>query len=103
MITPIGEDMPISCEYCYFWHQSRCTRGSEGCFYLMKIKRRTREKTKCIDCPYAELLSQKKADYAEYYKAKDEYRTILTYKANLAGVLGIEETKDHERTMRQHE
>ena len=51
MTTPIGEDMPISCEYCYFWHQGRCTRGSEGCFYLRKIKRRTRQKAKCIDCP----------------------------------------------------
>ncbi len=39
MTAPIGEDMPISCEYCFFWHQSRCTRGSDGCFYLMKIKR----------------------------------------------------------------
>ena len=52
---------------------------------------------------YAELLSRKRADYAAYYKAKDEYRALLTYKANLAGVLGIEEAKNHERTMRQHE
>ena len=45
---------------------------------------------KSLRAEYAELLSQKKADYAEYYKAKEEYRTLLTYRANLAGVLGIE-------------
>ena len=58
---------------------------------------------KSLRAEYAEPLSRKKADYAEYYKAKEDYRTMLTYKANLAGVLGIEETKNHERTRRQHE
>ena len=71
MTTPIGDSMPISCEYCYFWHQSRCTRGSEGCFYLRKIKRRTRQKTKCIDCPYGRdspCLGWCTKDIMEYFR-----------------------------------
>ncbi len=58
---------------------------------------------KSLRAEYEELLSQKKADYAKYYKAKEEYRTMLTYRANLAGVLGIEDTKNHERATQQHE
>lgn len=39
---------------------------------------------------YAELLAQKRTAYPEYYKAKDEYRELLIYQANLAGLFGIE-------------
>ena len=71
MTTPNSDSMPISCEYCYFWHQNCCTRGSDGCFYLMKIKRRTREKTKCIDCPYGRdfpCLGWCTKDIMEYFR-----------------------------------
>lgn len=71
--------------------------------YLDDISLKKLPTVKSLRAEYAELLSQKKADYAEYYKAKEAYRVMLTYRANLAGVLGIEETKNHERTMRQHE
>ena len=39
---------------------------------------------------YAELTAQKKAAYPEYYKAKNEYRELLIYQANLAGFFGME-------------
>ena len=71
MTTPIREDMPISCEYCFFWHQSRCARGSDGCFYLMKIRRRIRQKAKCIDCPYgrdAPCLGWCTKEIMEYFR-----------------------------------
>ena len=42
---------------------------------------------------YAELLAMKKAAYPEYYRAKDEYRELLTYQANLAGLFGIENVR----------
>lgn len=48
---------------------------------------------------YAELLAMKKAAYPEYYRAKDEYRELLTYQANLAGLFGIENV----RSAPQHE
>ena len=42
---------------------------------------------------YAQLLAQKKAAYPEYYKAKEEYRELLTYQANLAGLFGLASVK----------
>lgn len=39
---------------------------------------------------YAELLAMKKAAYPEYYRAKDEYRELLTCQANLTGLFSIE-------------
>ena len=41
---------------------------------------------------YAELTTQKRTAYPEYYKVKDEYRELLIYQANLAGLFGIENT-----------
>ena len=38
-------------------------------------------------------MKEKKAAYAQYYKAKDEYHELMTYQANLAGLFGIENTK----------
>ena len=54
---------------------------------------------KALRAEYAELLAMKKAAYPEYYRAKDEYRELLTYQANLAGLFGIENV----RSAPQHE
>ena len=48
---------------------------------------------KALRAEYAELMKEKKAAYAQYYKAKDEYRELMTYQANLAGLFGIENAK----------
>ena len=42
--------------------------------------------------------------HAQYYKTKDEYRELLTYQANLAGLFGVEKSKGAlERDDRQEE
>ena len=51
----------------------------------------------------AELLAMKKAAYPEYYKAKDEYRELLTYQANLAGLFGIENVRSAPQREHQQE
>ena len=58
---------------------------------------------KNLRAEYATLLSEKKAAYAEYYKAKDEYRELLTYQANLPGLFGIENSKTEPQKERQQE
>ena len=59
---------------------------------------------KSLRSEYAELMSAKKAAYAQYYKTKDEYRELLTYQANLAGLFGVEKSKGAlERDDRQEE
>ena len=42
-------------------------------------------------------------DYPEYYKTKDEYRELLTYQANLAGLFGFENVRCAPQRERQQE
>ena len=49
------------------------------------------------DTEYAELLSKKKEIYAAYRKAREESRELLTVKANVDRVLGIEKDDAHEK------
>lgn len=58
---------------------------------------------KKLRAEYAELLAAKKAAYPEYYQAKNEYRELLTYQANLAGLFGIENAKREPQREREHE
>ena len=58
---------------------------------------------KALRAEYAELLAMKKAAYPEYYKAKDEYRELLTYQANLAGLFGIENVRSAPQREHQQE
>lgn len=51
---------------------------------------------------YAQLLCEKKVAYPEYYKAKSEYRDLLTYQANLAGLFGIENVRAEQQKERWH-
>ena len=46
---------------------------------------------KQLDTEYAELLLKKKEIYTAYRKAREESRELLTVKANVDRVLGIEE------------
>lgn len=48
-------------------------------------------------------MAEKKAAYAEYYKIKDEYRELLTYQANLAGLFGLENAKIEQQREHQRE
>lgn len=50
---------------------------------------------------YAQLLAQKKEAYPEYYKAKEEYRELLTYQANLAGLFGLASAKQEPQKEQQ--
>jgi len=45
---------------------------------------------KQLKAEYAELLAKKKAAYPEYRKRREEMRELLTAKANVEQILGIE-------------
>ena len=45
---------------------------------------------KALNAEYAALLAEKKAAYADYRKAKDDMRDLLTAKANIDRILGNE-------------
>ena len=42
---------------------------------------------------YAKLISEKKAAYAEYHQARNEMKELLTAKANVDLILGVEPEK----------
>lgn len=56
---------------------------------------------KRLNSEYAELLSEKKANYAEYVKLQKEVREMLLHKQNYEYILGIEPEKK-ERTEHTH-
>ena len=55
---------------------------------------------KSLQAEYAALLAEKKAAYADYRKARDEMKELLTVKANVDHLLGpdsreAEKKKEH--------
>ena len=51
---------------------------------------------------YAKLLSEKKAAYPEYRKAKQEMQELLTVQANVAKILGADwREAEHEKEQKQ--
>ena len=55
---------------------------------------------KSLQAEYAALLAEKKAAYADYRKARNEMKELLTVKANVDHLLGtdrreVEREKDH--------
>ena len=58
---------------------------------------------KSLQAEYAALLAEKKSDYADYRKARDEMRELLTVKANVDRILGQEEQEKAAEATRQEE
>lgn len=60
---------------------------------------------KKLNGEYADLLSEKKSDYAEYVMLKKEIREMLQHKQNYEYILGIETDKndrsEHDRSMQK--
>ena len=56
---------------------------------------------KSLQAEYAALLAEKKSDYADYRKARDEMRELLTVKANVDRILGLEEQEKAAEATRQ--
>ena len=52
---------------------------------------------KSLQAEYAGLMAEKKAAYAEYRKAREEMKELLTAKANIDRILELEEERQDER------
>jgi hypothetical protein len=48
---------------------------------------------KSLNEEFAKLLTEKKAEYADYHKTQEQMRELLIHKANAAYLLGLEERK----------
>ena len=58
---------------------------------------------KSLQAEYATLLAEKKSDYADYKKARDEMRELLTVKANVDRIMGYDQPKEAAEVTRQEE
>ncbi|MDO4988865.1 MAG: relaxase/mobilization nuclease domain-containing protein, partial [Synergistes sp.] len=56
---------------------------------------------KSLQTEYAELMTQKKAAYSEYRKAREEMKELLTAKANIDRILEKENERDEQRSERK--
>ena len=52
---------------------------------------------KSLQAEYAALMAEKKAAYAEYRKAREDMKELLTAKANIDRILELEEDRQDER------
>ena len=58
---------------------------------------------KSLQAEYAALMAEKKSAYADYRKARDEMRELLTVKANVDRLMGYEEQEKEAEATRQEE
>lgn len=58
---------------------------------------------KDLDAEYAALLDEKKQAFAEYRKARDEMRELLTVKANVDRLLGMDEEQESKEKTQETE
>lgn len=66
--------------------KSFCTRQQSSFFDEQGLKKLPTVKS--LQAEYTQLLSEKKAIYADYQKARDEMRSLQTAKANVDRILG---------------
>lgn len=76
-------------------------QAAKNAFDDMGIKKLP--KVKELQAEYAALLEQKKKDYAEYRRSREEMRELLTAKANVDRLLNMEEEHDAEKEKDQNQ
>lgn len=75
-------------------------KAAKAAFDELVVKKLPTVKT--LQSEYADLLSQKKMAYGQYHEAKKEMQDILTAKANINRLLGLEqEQKEKEKSQEQ--
>ena len=58
---------------------------------------------KALNTEYAELLAEKKAAYADYRKAREEMKELLTAKANIDRILEVDKEQEEANERREKE
>ncbi|MBQ9969576.1 MAG: relaxase, partial [Oscillospiraceae bacterium] len=56
---------------------------------------------KKLQAEYAEILTEKKKDYAEYRQLRSEMRQLLTAKANVDRLLGYDEKQKEVKQVKE--
>ena len=104
-----------------FWGSSRAVRRlndticiENGCSIVENPKRhgksynkwlgdKKKPTIKALNTEYAELLTEKKAAYADYRKAREEMKELLTAKANIDRILELDKEQEEANERREKE
>lgn len=104
-----------------FWGSSRAVRRlndticiENGCSIVENPKRHGKSYNKwlgdkklptikALNTEYAELLAEKKAAYADYRKAREEMKELLTAKANIDRILELDKEQEEANERREKE
>ena len=82
--------------------QKKFLAEHEAEILLHRSAKRAFHTVKSLQEEYARLLSEKKAAYPDYRKAKQEMQELLTVQANVAKILGAEPREaEHEKEQKQ--
>ena len=74
-------------------------KAAKQAFADLDIKKLTTVKS--LQAEYATLLEEKKKDYAEYRRSREEMRELLTAKANVDRLMGYGEERQNDREKEQ--
>ena len=84
-------------------HESEITIHKAAKSYFDGLGLKKLPTIKALNTEYAELLAEKKAAYADYRKAREEMKELLTAKANIDRILELDKEQEEANEQREKE
>ena len=84
-------------------HESEITIHKAAKSYFDGLGFKKLPTIKALNTEYAELLAEKKAAYADYRKAREEMKELLTAKANIDRILELDKEQEEANERREKE
>ena len=84
-------------------HESEITIHKTAKNYFDGLGLKKLPTIKALNTEYAELLAEKKAAYADYRKAREEMKELLTAKANIDRILELDKEQEEANERREKE
>ena len=84
-------------------HESEITIHKAAKNYFDGLGLKKLPTIKALNTEYAELLAEKKAAYADYRKAREEMKELLTAKANIDRILELDKEQEEANERREKE
>ena len=84
-------------------HEGEIAAHRESKKYFDQLGLAKLPSVKSLQEEYGRLLAQKKSDYSEYHRIREEMKELLTVKKNLEQILGYEKEQDQKDAQEQRE
>ena len=90
-------------EFCQYGDLLTIVEVAEAIGYFDGLGFKKLPTIKALNTEYAELLAEKKAAYADYRKAREEMKELLTAKANIDRILELDKEQGEANERREKE